>query len=110
MTKRSHSVGATRLDDALLQRTATALVDEVDSKRVALFGPHSRGDARMHADVELIVVAAATFGQGRSRNAEMRAFAAVRMTCADPATPGIAIRTSRRPTPGSRIFRHAAPA
>ena len=70
MTNRSHSVGAAQVDDALLQRMVAAIVDEVDPEQVILFGSRARGDAGMHADVDLIVVEAAPFGEDRSRDAE----------------------------------------
>ena len=70
MTKRSDSGSAAQVDDAVLQRMVAAIVDEVDPEQVILFGSRARGDAGMHSDVDLIVVEAAPFGEGRSRDAE----------------------------------------
>ena len=72
MTKWSHSggSGATRVDDALLERMVQAVVDEVDPERVILFGSRARGDAAADSDVDLIVVESAPFGEGRDRDAE----------------------------------------
>lgn len=60
----------TQVDDALLNRMVTAIVDEVDPEQVILFGSHARGDAGADSDVDLVVVEAEPFGRGRDRRAE----------------------------------------
>ena len=60
----------TQVDDALLERMVTAIVDEVDPEQVILFGSRARGDAGTHSDVDLVVVEAEPFGPGRDRRAE----------------------------------------
>ncbi len=60
----------TRIDDALLRRIAAVIVDEVDPEQVILFGSRARGDAGTDSDVDLIVVEAEPFGEGRDRRAE----------------------------------------
>ena len=60
----------TRVDDALLERMVQVIVDEVDPEQVILFGSRARGDAGAGSDVDLIVVEATPFGEGRSRGVE----------------------------------------
>ena len=60
----------TRVDDALLHRMVKAIVDEVDPEQVILFGSRARGDATADSDVDLVVVEAVPFGDGRDRRAE----------------------------------------
>ena len=60
----------TRVDDALLRRLVTAIVDAADPEQVILFGSYARGDARAESDVDLVVVEAEPFGPGRDRRAE----------------------------------------
>ena len=60
----------TRANAALLDRMVRAIVDEVDPEQVILFGSRARGDATAESDVDLIVVEARPFGDGRSRYAE----------------------------------------
>ena len=72
MSKRNSSgaSGATRVDDALLERMVQAIVDEVDPEQVILFGSRARGDAAVGSDVDLIVIKSAPFGKGRDRDVE----------------------------------------
>ena len=58
------------VDEALLQRMTTAIVDEADPERVILFGSRARGDAGPDSDVDLIVIEAEPFGPDRDRRAE----------------------------------------
>lgn len=60
----------TRVDDSLLRRMVKTIVDEVDPEQVILFGSRARGDAAAGSDVDLVVVEAAPFGDGRDRRAE----------------------------------------
>ena len=60
----------TQVDKALLNRTVTAIVDEVIAERVILFGPHACGDAEIDSDVDLVVIEAEPFGPARDRRAE----------------------------------------
>ena len=60
----------TQVDDALLDRMVTAIVDEVDPEQVILFGSQARGDAGPDSDVDLVVIEAEPFGPGRDRRAE----------------------------------------
>ena len=60
----------TRADAASLDRMARAIVDEADPEQVILFGSRARGNATAESDVDLIVVEAEPFGDGRSRRAE----------------------------------------
>ena len=57
-------------NDATLDRMVHVIVDEVDPEQVILFGSRARGDAAPDSDVDLIVVKAEPFGDGRSRRAE----------------------------------------
>ena len=71
MRKRTHGDGrATRVDSALLQRMAAAIVAKVDPEQVILFGSHARGDAEADSDIDLLVIEAEPFGPGRDRRAE----------------------------------------
>ena len=62
MSGRTQTSGRSRVDDALLRRMATVIVDEVDPDQVILFGSRARGDARANSDVDLVVVDAEPFG------------------------------------------------
>ena len=57
---------AAQVDDELLQRMTTALVEAADPEQVILFGSHARGDAGPDSDVDLIVVEAEPFGPERN--------------------------------------------
>ena len=70
MSKRSHGGGAAPVGDALLARMVQVIVDEVDPERVILFGSRARGAARAGSDVDLVVVEAEPFGEGRDRDSE----------------------------------------
>ena len=59
-----------RVDEALLQRVAAALVEAADPEQVILFGSQARGDAGPESDVDLVVVEAEPFGPQRDRFAE----------------------------------------
>ena len=59
------------LDEEILQRMTRAIVDEVDPEQVILFGSRARGEAREDSDVDLIVIEAEPFGEGRSQFSEM---------------------------------------
>jgi len=59
-----------RVDDALLRRMVTAIVDEADPEQVILFGSRTRGDAGTESDVDLVVIEAEPFGPGRDRHTE----------------------------------------
>ena len=61
---------AAQVDDELLQRMTTALVEAADPEQVILFGSHARGEAGPDSDVDLIVVEAEPFGPERDRFAE----------------------------------------
>ena len=60
----------TEVDETLLGRMVTAIVDAADPEQVILFGSRARGDARPGSDVDLVVVEAEPFGPGRDRRAE----------------------------------------
>ena len=60
----------TRVDEQLLQRMTTAIVEVVDPEQVVLFGSHARGDAGTDSDIDLVVIEAEPFGPGRDRGAE----------------------------------------
>ena len=60
----------TRTHAAPLDRMVRAIVDEADPERIILFGSRARGDAGPGSDVDLVVVEAEPFGEGRSRFAE----------------------------------------
>ena len=62
--------GMAPVTDALLDQMVQAIVAEVDPEQVILFGSRARGDAREDSDVDLVVVEAEPFGQGRSRHQE----------------------------------------
>ena len=55
-----------QVDDELLQRMTTALVEAADPEQVILFGSHARGEAGPDSDVDLIVVEAEPFGPERN--------------------------------------------
>ena len=60
----------TRVDEQLLQRMTTAIVEVVDPEQVILFGSHARGAAGTDSDIDLVVIEAEPFGPGRDRGAE----------------------------------------
>ena len=57
---------AAQVDDELLQRMTTALVEAADPEQVILFGSHARGEAGPDSDIDLIVVEAEPFGPERN--------------------------------------------
>ena len=61
----------TQVDDKLLRRMVTAIVDAADPEQVILFGSRARGDARPDSDVDLVVIEAEPFGPDRDRLAEI---------------------------------------
>ena len=60
----------TRLTETLLQEIVEAIVNEVDPDKVILFGSQARGEAHEHSDIDLVVLEAEPFGNGRSRHSE----------------------------------------
>ena len=60
----------TATNDTLLQDIVDTIVREADPDQVILFGSHARGDAAADSDVDLVVIEAAPFGEGRDRRAE----------------------------------------
>ena len=60
----------TRVDEQLLQRMTTAIVEVADPEQVILFGSHARGAAGTDSDIDLVVVEAEPFGPGRDRGDE----------------------------------------
>ena len=59
-----------QVDDALLRRMTTIIVETVDPVQVILFGSRARGDAEADSDVDLVVVEAEPFGPDRDRGTE----------------------------------------
>ncbi|MDE0373830.1 MAG: nucleotidyltransferase domain-containing protein [Rhodospirillales bacterium] len=59
-----------RVDEQLLQRMTTTIVEVVDPEQVILFGSHARGAAGTDSDIDLVVIEAEPFGPGRDRGAE----------------------------------------
>ena len=53
-----------------LQGMVRTIVAAADPEKIILFGSRARGDARPDSDVDLIVVEAEPFGEGRSRMEE----------------------------------------
>ena len=60
----------TRVDERLLHRMTTAIVEVVDPEQVILFGSHAHGAAGTDSDIDLVVIEAEPFGPGRDRGAE----------------------------------------
>lgn len=60
----------TRVDEQMLQRMTTTIVEVVDPEQVILFGSHARGAAGTDSDIDLVVIEAEPFGPGRDRGAE----------------------------------------
>ena len=56
--------------DTLLDRVVKVLVDEADPEQIILFGSRAREDATAGSDIDLVVVEAKPFGDGRERRAE----------------------------------------
>ena len=56
--------------DALLDRIVKVIVDEADPEQIILFGSRARGDVTLDSDIDLVVVEAEPFGEGRDRRAE----------------------------------------
>ncbi len=56
--------------DTLLDRVVKVIVDEADPEQIILFGSCARGDATMGSDIDLVVVEAEPFGEGRDRRTE----------------------------------------
>ena len=63
--------GAVRVDDALLRRMVSAIVDAAEPEQVILFGSQARGDAGPDSDVDLVVVETEPFGPGRDRGTKV---------------------------------------
>ncbi|MCY4610795.1 MAG: nucleotidyltransferase domain-containing protein [Gammaproteobacteria bacterium] len=61
----------TEVNEEMFQRMTRAIVDEADPEQVILFGSHARGDAGEDSDIDLIVIEAEPFGEGRSPLSEM---------------------------------------
>ena len=59
-----------RVDEQLLQRMTTTIVEVVDPEQVILFGSHARGAAGTDSDIDLVVIEEEPFGPGRDRGAE----------------------------------------
>ena len=60
----------TATNDTLLQGIVDTIVREADPDQIILFGSHARGNAAADSDVDLVVIEAAPFGEGRDRRAE----------------------------------------
>jgi len=60
----------TGIDDELLHKMTTAIVNAADPEQVILFGFRARGDAGEDSDVDLLVIEAEPFGAGRDRRVE----------------------------------------
>lgn len=56
--------------DTLLDRIVKVIVDEADPEQIILFGSRARGDVSVGSDIDLVIVEAAPFGEGRDRRAE----------------------------------------
>ena len=56
-----------QVTDQLLDEIARVIVDEVSPEQVILFGSHATDTTGPDSDVDLLVIASAPFGQGRSR-------------------------------------------
>lgn len=57
--------------DQVVSAMVDAIVAEVDPEQVILFGSRARGEERRASDIDLVVIEAEPFGDGRSRHAEM---------------------------------------
>ena len=57
--------------DTLLDRVVRVIVDEADPEQIILFGSRARGDVTSGSDIDLVVVEALPFGEGRDRRAEI---------------------------------------
>lgn len=57
--------------DTLLDRIVKVIVDKADPEQIILFGSRARGDVNSGSDIDLVVVEAAPFGEGRDRRAEI---------------------------------------
>ena len=60
----------TPVDEQLLQRMTTAIVEVADPEQIILFGSHARGAGGTTSDIDLVVVEAEPFGPGRDRGAK----------------------------------------
>ena len=56
--------------DTLLDRIVRVIVDEADTEQIIFFGSCARGDATVGSDIDLVIVEAEPFGEGRGRRAE----------------------------------------
>ena len=56
--------------EELLQEIVDKIVAEVAPERIILFGSQARGDAHEHSDVDLIVLEAEPFDDGRTKHCE----------------------------------------
>ena len=61
----------TQVTEELLQQIVNRIVMEVDPEQIILFGSQARGDTHEHSDVDLIVIEADPFGNGRTKHGEM---------------------------------------
>jgi predicted nucleotidyltransferase len=60
------------LPKQLVDGMVQAIVDEVEPRRIYLFGSCARGDRTVNSDVDLLIVEDEGFGPNRSRWAELK--------------------------------------
>lgn len=61
-----------RVSDQLIEEMVRTIVDEVEPRRIYLFGSYARGSQTADSDIDLLIVEDLGFGPGRNRWAELK--------------------------------------
>ncbi|MBN1508299.1 MAG: nucleotidyltransferase domain-containing protein [Sedimentisphaerales bacterium] len=61
-----------RVSDELIEEMVRTVVDEVEPRRIYLFGSYARGDQTTDSDVDLLIVEDQGFGPDRDRWSELK--------------------------------------
>jgi len=61
-----------RVSEQLIEEMVRTIVDEVDPRRIYLFGSSARGDQTADSDVDFLIVEDEGFGLGRNRWSELK--------------------------------------
>lgn len=61
-----------RISEQLIEEMVRTIVDEVDPRRVYLFGSSARGGQTADSDVDFLIVEDEGFGSGRNRWSELK--------------------------------------
>ena len=59
------------INKQILTEITTAIVQEINTDQIILFGSHDRGDSKIGSDLDLLIVEGEPFGHGRNRRREI---------------------------------------